>query len=174
MAYRNPKTGLGGRKSLPLKPIALQGASHEIVSPTALWWDTKCGQHISFIPPPNHWEWDPKVLSFHLLVQGTTNPAFSKPCKQIAWVTPAIFVIRRSWGSEERSPFSVGRMQIRHFRRFRQNRPFVAGDKITLCQKDSLCHPGLLLGGYLLSFEIACGLFKAHCGGLALVAVSML
>ena len=36
MAYRNPKTGLGGgyrRKSLPLKPIALQGASHEIVSP---------------------------------------------------------------------------------------------------------------------------------------------
>ena len=45
VAYRNPKTGLtrGGyrRRSLPLKPIALKGASHEIVSPTALEWHTK-------------------------------------------------------------------------------------------------------------------------------------
>ena len=29
------------QKSSPLKPIALQGASHEIVSPIVLWWDTK-------------------------------------------------------------------------------------------------------------------------------------
>ena len=39
MAYCNPKTGLGGgdrRKNLPLKPIALLGTSHEIVSPLAL------------------------------------------------------------------------------------------------------------------------------------------
>ena len=39
MAYRSPKTDLTGghrRKNLPLKPIALQGASDEIVSPIAL------------------------------------------------------------------------------------------------------------------------------------------
>ena len=43
MVYRNPKTGPGGnhRKNLPLKPIAQEGASHEIVSPVALSWDTK-------------------------------------------------------------------------------------------------------------------------------------
>ena len=38
MAYRSPKTGFGGgyrRKSLPVKPIALQGASHEIDWPTS-------------------------------------------------------------------------------------------------------------------------------------------
>ena len=53
MAYRNPKTDLtrgGGyrRKSLPLKPIALYGALHEIVSPIALQWDTK-------ITPEEEW-----------------------------------------------------------------------------------------------------------------------
>ena len=30
--------------------------------------------------------------------------------------------------------FSVGRMQIRHFRRFRQSGPFLAGDKSTVYQ----------------------------------------
>ena len=35
--------------------------------------------------------------------------------------------------------FSVGRMQIRHFRRFRQNGPFLAGDKNTVYQKHGLC-----------------------------------
>ena len=37
--------------------------------------------------------------------------------------------------------FSVGRMQIRHFRRFRQNGPFLAGDKNTVYQKHRLCDP---------------------------------
>ena len=40
--------------------------------------------------------------------------------------------------------FSVGRMQIRHFRRFRQNGPFLAGDKNTVYQKHGLCHPEVL------------------------------
>ena len=34
---------------------------------------------------------------------------------------------------------SMGRMQIRHFRRFHQNGPFLAGDKNTIYQKHSLC-----------------------------------
>ena len=33
-------------------------------------------------------------------------------------------------------------MQIRHFRRFRQNGPFLAGDKNTVYQKHGLRHPG--------------------------------
>ena len=33
-------------------------------------------------------------------------------------------------------------MQIRHFRRFRQNGPFLARDKNTAYQKHGLCHPG--------------------------------
>ena len=37
--------------------------------------------------------------------------------------------------------FSQGRMQIRHFRRFRQNGPFLAGDKNTVYQKHGLCDP---------------------------------
>ena len=32
-------------------------------------------------------------------------------------------------------------MQIRHFRRFRRNGPFLAGDKNTVFQKHGLCHP---------------------------------
>ena len=32
-------------------------------------------------------------------------------------------------------------MQIRHFRRFRQNGPFLAGDKNTVYQKHGLCDP---------------------------------
>ena len=38
VAYRNPKTGLGGgtaESGLPLKPVALQGASYKIASPIA-------------------------------------------------------------------------------------------------------------------------------------------
>ena len=35
----------------------------------------------------------------------------------------------------------MGRMRIRHFRRFRQNGPFLAGDKNTVDQKHGLCHP---------------------------------
>ena len=35
-------------------------------------------------------------------------------------------------------------MQIRHFHRFRQNGPFLAGDKNTVYQKHGLCHPELL------------------------------
>ena len=35
----------------------------------------------------------------------------------------------------------MGRMQIRHFRRFRQNGPFLAGDKGTVYQKHGLCQP---------------------------------
>ena len=61
-----------------------------------------------------------------------------------AWVTPAIFVIfvvfgSTVWGAKPLS--SLGRMQIRHFRRFRQNGPFLAGDKNTVYQKHGLCHP---------------------------------
>ena len=37
--------------------------------------------------------------------------------------------------------FSVGRMQICHFRRFCQNGPFLAGDKNTIYQKHGLCTP---------------------------------
>ena len=37
--------------------------------------------------------------------------------------------------------FSVGGMRIRHFRRFRQNGPFLAGDKNTVYQKHGLCDP---------------------------------
>ena len=40
------------------------------------------------------------------------------------------------WGAKPL--FSVGRMQIRHFRRFRQNGPFLAGDKNTVYQKHGL------------------------------------
>ena len=43
------------------------------------------------------------------------------------------------WGAKPL--FSVGRMQIRHFRRFRQNTPFLAGDKNTVYQKHGLCDP---------------------------------
>ena len=32
-------------------------------------------------------------------------------------------------------------MRIRHFRRFRQNGPFLAGDKNTVYQKHGLCDP---------------------------------
>ena len=39
--------------------------------------------------------------------------------------------------------FSVGRMQICDFRRFRQNGPFLAGDKNTVYQKHGLCHPDI-------------------------------
>ena len=39
--------------------------------------------------------------------------------------------------------FSVGRMQIRQFRRFRQNGPFLAGDKNMVYQKHILCHPDI-------------------------------
>ena len=40
------------RKSLPLKPIALQGASHEIVSPIAQKWDTPI---LYFIQERKNW-----------------------------------------------------------------------------------------------------------------------
>ena len=43
------------------------------------------------------------------------------------------------WGAKPL--FSVGRMQIRHFRRFRQNGPFLAGNKTTVYQKHGLRHP---------------------------------
>ena len=43
------------------------------------------------------------------------------------------------WGAKPL--FSVGRMRIRHFRRFRQNGPFLAGDKNTVYQKHGLCDP---------------------------------
>ena len=43
------------------------------------------------------------------------------------------------WGAKPL--FSVGRMQIRHFRRFRQNGPSLAWDKDTVYQKHGLCHP---------------------------------
>ena len=36
-------------------------------------------------------------------------------------------------------------MQIRHFRRFRQNGPFLVGDKNTVYQKHGLCHPDITL-----------------------------
>ena len=43
------------------------------------------------------------------------------------------------WGAKPL--FSAGRMQIRHFRRFRQNGPFLAGDKSTVHQKHGLRDP---------------------------------
>ena len=43
------------------------------------------------------------------------------------------------WGAKPL--FSVGRMQVRHFRRFRQSGPFLTGDKNTVYQKHGLCHP---------------------------------
>ena len=51
----------------------------------------------------------------------------------LAWVTPATFVIFVVfWGAKPL--FSVSRMQIRHFRSFRQDDPFLAGDKSTVYQ----------------------------------------
>ena len=51
------------------------------------------------------------------------------------------------WGAKPL--LSVGRTQIRHFRSFRQNVPFLAGVKNTVYQKHGLCHPdqsGLKMG----------------------------
>ena len=55
-----------------------------------------------------------------------------------------IFVVFGALRSE--ALVSVGRMQIRHFRRFHQNSPSLAGDKNTVYQKQGLCHPGLCGG----------------------------
>ena len=57
--------------------------------------------------------------------QGRTNPAFSKLCLCLN-DTRHFRHFHSFRGSEERIPlFSVGRMQICHFRRFRQNGPFL-------------------------------------------------
>ena len=65
--------------------------------------------------------------------------------------------------------FSQGRMQIRHFRRFRQNGPFLAGDKNTVYQKHGLCDPDLRrclqrvwMGGRVLRRGFKKGLSKSH------------
>ena len=72
---------------------------------------------------------------------GRTNPAFSKPCLCLS-DTRLFRHCRHFRGVRGAKPlFSVGRMQTRYFRRFRWNRPFLAGDKNTVYQKHGLCHP---------------------------------
>ena len=71
------------------------------------------------------------------------NRFFSKPCLCLS-DTRHFRHFRPFQGSEERSPcffFFVSRMQIRHFRRLRQNGPLLEGNKNTVSQKHGLCHP---------------------------------
>ena len=73
--------------------------------------------------------------------QGRTNPAFSKPCLCLSNTCRfAIFVVFGGPRSEALvvSGQIPGRMQIHHFR---QNGPFLAGDKDTVYQKHGLRHP---------------------------------
>ena len=66
-----------------------------------------------------------------------------------ARVTPAIFVIFVVFGGLKSEPlFSVGRMQIRHFRRFRQNGRFGRG------QIRHSLRGSLLKGGYNNSLHV--------------------
>ena len=64
-------------------------------------------------------------------------PEWHPPCSSFSPVSGV-------WGAK--TLLSVGRTQIRHFRRFRQNDPFLAGDKNTVYQKHGLCHPGICVG----------------------------
>ena len=83
----------------------------------------------------------PRTIPRICICQGRTNPAFSKPSLFLS-DTRHFRHFRRLRGSEERSHcFQWVGMQIRHFRRFRQNGPFLAGDKNTVYQKHGLCHP---------------------------------
>ena len=79
--------------------------------------------------------------------QGRANPVFSKPCLCLSNTRH----LRCFRGYEEQSPcFQWGRMQIRHFRRFGQNDPFLAfWDKNTVCAKNTVCTTPILETRYI-------------------------
>ena len=64
-----------------------------------------------------------------------------------AWVTSAIFVIFVVFGGlrSEALVFSGLECKFVIYRRFRQNGPFLAGDKNKVYQKHGLCHPEKLI-----------------------------
>ena len=93
--------------------------------------------------------WHRRIVSFFrflfavIFCQGIANPAFSKPCLCLN-DTCHFRHFRRFWGSEERNPYFQWRMQVRHFRRFRQNGLFLAGDKEDRFTKNTVCATPIL------------------------------
>ena len=93
-----------------------------------------------------------ECLGLHIVLNKTrgrrANPAFSKACLSDTCHFCDLCCFRGVWRAKPL--FSVGRMQICHFRRFRQNDPFLARDKniyswqgikTQFAKKRGLCHP---------------------------------